>query len=222
MVATEAGLGVFDTQTGVLQIRQPLGAAAGFRSNDGRVDASGAFWWSVMDDNGGRRPGAVYRTTGDWRTTRLVDGVHIANALCSSPDGRTIYLADSRARTIWAFDHDPDGGTLSGKRVFAQTGEGDGAPDGATVDAEGFIWNAHWGASRVVRYAPDGSIDRVVPLPVPQPSSCEFGGPGLDILYITSAREGLSDAALDGAPLSGGLFAFEPGVKGAPVPPFPA
>ena len=219
LVATEAGLGVFDPKDGGLQIRQPLdGALSGFRSNDGRQDSTGAFWWSVMDGSGGKRAGAVYRTAGDWTTSRQVEGVRIANALCSSPDGRTLYLADSAEKTLYAYDHDPASGALSNRRVFARTEQG--APDGATVDADGFVWNAQWGAWRVVRYAPDGRINRVVEFPVEQPSSCAFGGPGLRTLFVTSARDGLSDASLERQPLAGGLFAFEPGVAGLQPPPF--
>ena len=99
-------------------------------------------------------------------------------------------------------------------------GEASGTPDGSALDAEGFLWNAQWGAWRIVRYAPDGRVDRIVPMPVAQPSSCAFGGPQLTTLYVTSARERLSDAALAAQPLAGSLFAFEPGVSGLPLPSF--
>ncbi len=220
LLATEAGLAVADPDTRGVEIRQPQAWPPGFRSNDGSMDVSGAFWWSIMDDNGGKRPGVVFRTTADWRTVSMIEGVHIANALCASPDGRTLYQADSAAKTIFAFDHDPVAGTLSRRREFADTRGEAGAPDGAAVDAEGFVWAAQWGAWRVARYAPDGRLDRVVQVPVAQPSSCTFGGPDLATLYITSAWDGLSPAAREAQPLAGGLFAFSPGVRGLELPPF--
>jgi sugar lactone lactonase YvrE len=114
---------------------------------------------------------------------------------------------------------DPRTGALSNKRVFAET-RGAGAPDGSAVDVEGYLWNAQWGGWRIVRYAPDGAIDRIVEAPVEQPSSCAFGGADLATLYVTSAREGLSEAALAAQPQAGGLFAFRPGVTGLALPSF--
>ena len=106
----------------------------------------------------------------------------------------------------------------SRREVFARAQIG--GPDGSCVDAEGYLWNAEWGAWRVVRYAPDGRIDRVVEVPVEQPSACMFGGPDLATLYITSAWDDLSDEARAKQPMAGGLFAFEPGVCGLPLPLF--
>jgi sugar lactone lactonase YvrE len=121
---------------------------------------------------------------------------------------------------IFVHDMDSTTGALSNKREFANTRDTDGAPDGSAVDVDGYLWNAQWGAWRIVRYAPDGRIDRIVETPVEQPSSCAFGGPDLATLYVTSAREGLSEAALARQPQAGGLFAFDPGVRGLPLPAF--
>ena len=104
--------------------------------------------------------------------------------------------------------------------MFASTRGEAGAPDGSAIDAEGYLWNAQWGAWRLVRYEPEGRIDRIVEVPVQQPSSCAFGGPSLETLYITSAAEGLSDETMASQPLAGSLFAFEPGVPGLPLPLF--
>ena len=216
LVATERGLAFFDPSTGALDLRQPMDLGAGFRSNDGVILGDGCFWWSSMDDDAGRRPGVVFRTCPDGFTEPVADGVHIANSLAMSPDGRRVFLADSLKQVIWACDS----GDLSRRSVFAVLEAG--APDGSCVDAEGFLWTAEWGAWRVVRRAPDGSIDRVVEAPVEQPSACMFGGPDLATLFVTSAWDGLAAAARGRQPLAGALFALEPGVTGLPLPAFAA
>jgi sugar lactone lactonase YvrE len=124
------------------------------------------------------------------------------------------------AGTIDILDIDPATGATGGRRSFARTqGQGVG-PDGSAVDAEGFLWNCEWGGARIVRYAPNGAVDRVLPVPVDQPTSCAFGGDDLATLYITTARKGLSDAALVRQPLAGSLLSCRPGVAGLALPPF--
>jgi sugar lactone lactonase YvrE len=214
LLATERGLAFFDTRTGEADLRQPMDLGEGFRSNDGVLLGDGCFWWSSMDDDGGKRPGAIFRTCPDGFTEPVIEGIHIPNSLAMSPDGQRLYLADSVKQTIWTCDT----ADLSRREVFATVAAG--GPDGSCVDAEGCLWNAEWGAWRVVRYAPDGRIDRVVEVPVEQPSACMFGGADLSTLYITSAWEGLSDAVRGRQPLAGSLFALEPGVKGLPLPAF--
>jgi L-arabinonolactonase len=129
-----------------------------------------------MDDGGPRMSGAVYRIDPDWSVTRMIDGLGIPNTLQVSPDGRTLYLADSHAHLIWAYDLDPATGALGYRRVLADTKGSPASPDGSAVDAEGFIWNAQWGAARVVRYSPDGEIDRVIDMPVSQPTNAPSPG----------------------------------------------
>ena len=219
ILVTEAGLGAFDTASGRFTPRQPMTFEPGFRTNDGKIDVAGRLWWSTMDDDGGKRPGALYRTDPDGRTHRVLEGVHIANTVSCSADGATMYLADSSLRTLWTFPVGADG-TLGERRVFASTRGEAAAPDGSAIDAEGFVWNAQWGASRIVRYAPDGRIDRIVAFPVTKVTSCAFGGPDLTTLYVTSARENLSAAERAAQPLAGNLFAFEPGVAGLALPAF--
>ena len=146
--------------------------------------------------------------------------VLVTNTMQFSPDGRTFYTCDSAEQMILAFDHDLQTGGLSNRRVFASTLEAGCYPDGSAIDAEGYVWNAQWAGSRVVRYAPNGEIDRIVKLPVSRPTSCAFGGDELKTLYITSARIGLSDAALDRQPMAGSLFALDVDVPGLPVAEF--
>jgi len=217
LLATEQGLADFDPETGAFALRWEWKPEPGFRSNDGKIDVAGRFWWGSMDDDHGRRPGELYRYDPDGRCEPVVDGVHIINTVSCSPDGRTYYLADSRKGEIYAFDMDKAGG-LSNRRVFARVDKG--APDGSAVDAKGYLWNCQWGGSRIVRYAPDGSVDRIVEVPVEQPSSCAFGGPDLTTLYITTACEYLSEEALARQPLAGSVLGIDVGVKGLPLPSF--
>jgi sugar lactone lactonase YvrE len=219
ILVTEAGLAEFDTAAGRFALRESMTFEPGFRTNDGKIDVAGRLWWSSMDDNGGKRPGALYRTDPDGRTHKVLEGIHIANTVSCSPDGATLYFADSTLRTMWAFPIRPDG-SLGPRRDFIDTRGEAGAPDGSAVDAEGFVWNAQWGASRIVRYAPDGRIDRIVAFPVAQVSSCAFGGPELATLYVTTAWEHLDAAARATQPLAGNLFAFEPAVTGLALPAF--
>jgi sugar lactone lactonase YvrE len=221
LIVAENGVSTFDPVSGamtLIEAVEPL--EPGFRSNDGKIDVAGRLWWSVMDDDGGKRPGFLYRRDPGHASVRMEEGIHIANTTCCSPDGRTFYLADSARRTIYAYALDPATGALGERRVFAHTRGERGSPDGSAVDAEGYLWNAQWGGWRIVRYAPDGSIDRIVETPVAQPSSCCFGGADLATLYVTSARESLSDQALEGQPFAGSLMAFDPGVTGLPLPAF--
>ncbi|HYC05022.1 MAG TPA: SMP-30/gluconolactonase/LRE family protein [Azospirillaceae bacterium] len=216
IVASDRGIGLLDPGRRKLDIRLELEPdLPGNRSNDGKADPWGNFWVGTMDDAEAQASGALYRVTPDWTAERVLEGLRIPNTLAWSPDGATMIFADSGEATLYAFDLAPASGRLSNRRVFA-VGDG-GTPDGSAMDEEGFLWNAQWGGARVVRYAPDGSIDRVVPLPVDNPTSCAFGGDDLGTLYVTSARVGLSERELARQPLAGGVFAFQPGVRGLPV-----
>lgn len=220
LLATDVGLVDLEPASLEHAVRAPLEAEPGFRTNDGKVDRAGRFWWSSMDDNEGARPGRLFVLHPDGRNEIGLEAVGIANCMSTSPDGRTFYLADGLEQSLFAFDLDPATARLSNRRLFATLRGGQGAPDGGAVDAEGFLWSCQWGAWRLVRYAPDGGIDRIVPMPVEQPTSCAFGGPDLETLYVTSARVGLSEEQLAEQPDAGGLFAFQPGVSGLSIPRF--
>ena len=144
--------------------------------------------------------------------TRVAGGVTVGNGLDWSPDGGTLYFTDS-AGTITAFDMEE--GLPVRPRVFAR--DDDCSPDGLVVDAEGGVWSAKWDGWRIVRYTPDGRVDRVVELPVQRPTAAAFGGPGLDTLFVTSATYGLDAAALAAQPLAGLVFALDAGVRGRPT-----
>ena len=220
LLATDHGFASFDADTAEVElIEHPEPDRPTNRSNDGHTDAKGRFWLGTMDDRQQTRSGALYRLDPDWRCTRVLDGLGIPNTVLCTSDCRQLYLADSSEQELYRFDVDSEG-TVGERRIFASTKSGPGTPDGSALDADGFLWNAQWGGWRVVRYAPDGSIDRIVKMPVEQPTSCAFGGDDLSTLYVTSARDGLSDDALAHQPLAGSLFAFKPGVKGVPLAPF--
>ncbi|MDP8977412.1 MAG: SMP-30/gluconolactonase/LRE family protein [Actinomycetota bacterium] len=190
----------------------------GNRMNDGKCDPAGRFWAGTMALDERPGAGALYRLDPDLRVERVLDGVTISNGLGWSPDGATMYYIDSPTGGVDAFDYDPDTGAVAGRRRLTDVAGPQGIPDGLTVDAEGCLWVAVFGGGRVQRHAPDGALLDTVTLPVTQVTSCAFGGPDLDELYITSARQGLSEEALRDQPHAGGLFRHRPeGVVGLPV-----
>jgi sugar lactone lactonase YvrE len=190
------------------------------RLNDGKVDRAGRFWCGSMQDPGREPVGTLYRMDTDRSVHAMADGIRVPNALCWSPDDRTMYFADTYAECIWAYNYDLATGAIENRRVFAEAGEGPGRQDGATVDSEGFVWNAQIFAGCVVRYDPHGRIEREIVVPTPQVTSCAFGGPDLDILYITTASMRMSRDELAADPLAGSLFAVDTGVRGLPEPRF--
>ena len=185
------------------------------RFNDGAVDPSGRFWFGSTDLAETTPTGSFYRLDPDLTVTRAFGDVICSNGPCWSPDGSTLYHVDSTVRLIRAYDCDQVTGALGPARVFVSDETETWYPDGVTVDAEGFIWNCKWDGGRVVRYAPDGSVDRVFVVPVPRPTRCAFVGPDLDTLAVTSARAEPPDA-----PLSGQVLLLDPGVRGLPTPRF--
>jgi D-xylonolactonase len=217
--AFKNGFAFIDLATGaVTPIGDPEAHLPENRFNDGKVDALGRFWASTMDDDERRGTGHLYRLDPDLSIARFEIGFVVTNGIDWSGDGRTLYFVDTFGRTIYGYGFDMPGGRLGARRVFARVPDGHGYPDGLTVDDEDHVWGAHWGGARVTRYRPDGSIERVVPLPVPLTTSCCFGGPGLETLFMTSATIGLGEAERRAAPLSGGVFAVTGlGVRGRPA-----
>ena len=186
------------------------------RFNDGRCDRRGRFWTGTMNDAARVPTGNLWRIGGDGIAARMETGIIVPNSLAFAPDDCTMYLADTYRHAIFAYDFDIDDGAISNRRLFADLTGHPGRPDGSAVDADGCLWNAEYAGGRVVRFRPDGRIDRVIDLPVSQPTCCCFGGPGLDELYITSARQRLSPEESAAQPLAGALFVVRPGVRGLP------
>jgi L-arabinonolactonase len=224
LLGLASGLAFFNFSSGEVQrICDVEADLPGTRINDGRCDRQGRFVFGMFNqDSDPRKPvGGFYRLNHDLQLERLPLGnVAIANSICFSPDGATMYYCDSQERVINCCDYDTATGAVSKLRVFADLSGEPGEPDGSTVDAEGYLWNASWGAARLTRFAPDGRIERVVELAAPQPTCVAFGGPRLDTLYATSARLWLSDAQLAQAPQSGGVFHLPVEFRGLPEPRF--
>lgn len=186
------------------------------RLNDGRVDARGRFWVGTMD-NGLKAPaGGLYRVDPDGTATKFAHDVVVSNGIAFSSDGKTLYFTDTRRYTSYAYDLDLDDGVVTNRRVFADYSASGDRPDGACVDVDGCLWAAFFAGSRVVRYRPDGRVDRTIALPVTNPTCLAFGGPGLKTLYVTTARKFLSDGQLAAEPLAGSLLAIEGAGQGLP------
>lgn len=187
------------------------------RMNDGACDAAGRFWAGTMcmDERPGL--GALYRLDPDGGVHTMVTGVGISNGIDWSLDGSRMYYVDSLTQRVDEFDYDPASGALANRRPLVTIDPADGCPDGLTVDVEGGIWLALWGGWAVHRYAPDGSLDRVLKVPVSHPTTCAFGGAALDTLYITSATIRLTEAERRAQPLAGAVIRHHPGTRGRPA-----
>jgi sugar lactone lactonase YvrE len=190
----------------------------GQRMNDAKCDAAGRLWAGSTDLAFAPGDGVLHVLTADWRTEQVLTGLTLPNGLDWSPDTRTFYLIDSVAGELNAFDVQPDRPWLANRRLVARFPEAGGLPDGMAVDATGALWIAMWGGHRVIRMSPAGEVLTEVQVPVAQPSSCAFGGPDLDVLYVTTAREGLEVEPTD---VAGSVLAVTGlGVRGLPARPF--
>ena len=186
------------------------------RMNDGNCDPCGRFWAGTMalDEHAGA--GALYCLGADGRVRTMLTGVTVSNGLDWTDDGRAMYFIDSPSQAVDMFDFDAEAGAISNRRTFVRIPAAQGAPDGLTLDADGYVWVALWGGGAVHRYAPDGSLDAIVRMPATHPTSCTFGGADLGDLYITTAAIRLSAAERAQQPAAGGLFRVRPGVFGRP------
>jgi sugar lactone lactonase YvrE len=204
---------------GITVIGQPEPGLPGNRFNDGKLDRAGRLWAGTMDRAEAADTGSLYRLDADLRWTAIDTGYRVTNGPAFSRDGRMLYHSDSARQTVYAFDLAADG-SASNRRVHLQFGAGDGYPDGMTVDADDCLWIAFWDGACLRRFAPDGARIAEHAMPVQRPTSCCFGGPDLDQLFITSASRDLTAAQRTGQPLAGGLFMLRPGVRGLADLPF--
>jgi sugar lactone lactonase YvrE len=212
LLATRSGFWRFDSETGEkTSLHDPEADRPANRFNDGATDPRGRLWAGTMKDGGEpSADGAFYRLDPDLSSTKWIDGIFTTNGLAFSPDGKTLYCADSNrsVQTIWAADYDLDSGEPGERRVFFDARAVAGRPDGGTVDADGCYWMAGVSGWQLVRLTPEGEIDRIVELPVERPSKPMFGGKDLDLLFVTSIGTGLTPGSEERQPNAGGLFAI--------------
>jgi sugar lactone lactonase YvrE len=224
VVARARSLDFFDPATGELTpFAAPEADRPANRGNEVKCDAAGRLWLGTMQSNlepdGSPREmtantGALYRVLPDGSFSREVDGVGLSNTLAWTDAGRTLIFGDTLANTLWKYAVFEDG-RLGDRRLFSDE-KLPGFCDGSAIDAAGFLWNARFAGSCLVRFAPSGRLDRIVELPVSNPTSCCFGGNDLRTLFVTSARFGLSPEALAANPREGALLAVDAGVAGTP------
>lgn len=223
------GFYFFDFETGRTELIAEIDAdQPRTRLNDGKCDRRGRFFAGGMDDKEELKICGLWRLDPDLSVTKVEDGIICTNGPCWSPDNRTFYLADTFQQEFWAYDYDIETGNLSNKRLFATTIDDPGVADGSTVDEEGFMWNAQVIGGELIRYAPDGSVDRRIGMPVRNITSVMFGGDNLDVLYVTSmarvkhpAVHDLFAAEVKPQFLAGSLFMVTGlGVRGLPEPRF--
>lgn len=217
VVTLRSGIHFLDLESGALEQILPLPVPPPYVFNDGKVDALGRFLIgaSTAAFHAPAPDGGLFRLDTDLRLTPLDSGIHFSNGPCWSPDAKTFYFSDSWLRTTYAYDYDPESGAVSNRRIFVDTSDLGGLPDGATVDIQGRVWMAIYGGGKVAAFTPDGALDRVIDLPVSLVSSLAFGGPGLDRLFVTTIAHGLDGTPTE--PGAGSLYAIDDiGARGRP------
>lgn len=224
VIACESGIYLYDHNTGdKTHLHNPEPDLVGNRFNDGGTDRQGRFWAGTMRDDGTKaQQGSFYRFDHDHQLHKMIPGFWTTNGLAFSPDGKTMYVAESHKpiRKIWSFDYDTETGTPSNRRVFFDTTGLLARPDGGTVDADGCYWMAGVDGWQVIRITPDGTVDRTIELPIERPTKPMWGGANLDVLYVTSLSLGLDPTREQ--PQAGSLFAITGlGYQGVPEARFP-
>lgn len=211
LLATTAGLGLWRNDT--LRLIDNAVTHPANRFNDGATDRAGRFWVGTASNQPDNH---LYRLDADGSVQIMESGIIISNGLAWSPDNRTMYYSDSGGEGIvWAYDFDLQNGTISNRRTFLPPTGTDAVADGLTVDSEGYVWIAFWDGWKVARYSPAGDCVLEIAMPVQRPTSCNFGGPDLNELYVTSAGDGLDRAT---QPRTGDLFKIITDVQGIAEP----
>jgi sugar lactone lactonase YvrE len=221
MLAVHEGFASLDPESGRVEVWPcpPEHDPRLVRFNDGKCDPSGRFWAGTMALVKGPKPlGRLYRLDADGSMHVMLEEVGTSNGLAWSLDRRTMYFIDTPLLRVDAFDYDDASGAISNRRTVISIPPGIGRPDGSTLDAEGMLWIAMYDGWSVTRWNPrSGELLQTIRLPVARVTSCAFGGPELDTLFLTSARQKLTEAQLAAQPEAGGLFRVRPGVRGLPA-----
>ena len=218
LVALQTGIHEIDLATGLLtRLADPV-TDQYLRFNDGKCDPAGRLWVGTFDMMQRPHAGTLYRFDPDGSTHIMLRRITNSNGIAWSRDKTTMYYIDTPTLAVQAFDYNNTTGGIANPRAVIRFAEAEGWPDGMTIDTEGKLWVALWGGGRVQRYDPGtGALLQVITVPAPFTSSCAFGGPGLETLFITSARGGLTPQQAAEFPLSGDVFAVRPGVAGVPA-----
>jgi sugar lactone lactonase YvrE len=216
VVALKTGIHFFNLGTGELSLVQNAEPdRPQNRFNEGKCDPKGRFFAGTMNEVvRGKPDGSLYRLSSDRRLAVVLKQITVPNGLAWSPDGKIMYFADTRRHVIYQFDYDLEEGVPHHQRVFVDLSSYDGLPDGATVDAYGCLWSAMFSGGRIVRYTPNGKIDRVIGLPVTQVNSLTFGGSDLRTIFVVTSKHLLNEAGLAAQPLAGDIFAIDARVAG--------
>jgi len=225
IAATRRGFGFFKLGDGsfhLLADPEGNGVNNAVRMNDGKVDRLGRFWCGGMEDPGCRDIASLYRFDPDHTFHKMENAIAISNAICWNPNNTIMYFADSLKSVVWAYDFDAAEGIINNRRVFIKLNDGEGVPDGATVDVDGFLWLAHFGGGVVKRYDPKGKVERCIKFPVSQTTCPAFGGSDMSTLYVTTASINFSPNDFQREPFAGSLFVVETDIKGVPEPIFGA
>jgi sugar lactone lactonase YvrE len=221
LVSLRHELALFDparAAVGVQTLCQPEPERVGNRFNDGKCDAQGRFWAGSMDFATHAPSGALYRLDANGSCSRHEDGIAVTNGPTWSLDGRTMYFCDSAQALVYAYDFNPQAGSIENRRIWLRFAATDGAPDGMCTDSLGRIWIAHWCGGCVSCHDPISAVELArIALPVSQVTNCAFGGADLCTLYVTTARVGLGAEQLASEPLAGGVFAVCLEVAGLPA-----
>lgn len=219
VVALQHGFAHLDEESGeVTPLGEPVDPRPETRFNDGKCDPAGRLWAGTMGFNSEPGMGSLYMLDVDGRVEEKIPGVTTSNGICWNRDATEMYYIDTPTHEVWAFDYDVKTGAIGNRRVAVKIDPAEGAPDGMTIDADGNLWIALWGGSAVVCHNPaTGERLRKIELPCAQVTSCAFGGPDLNELYITTARVGYDEEKLKNEPLAGRLFHVKLDVKGVPA-----
>lgn len=219
VMAMQTGFAFFDLEEQKPgPITDPESHLPGNRFNDGKCDPSGRFWAGTMAYDLTEKAGSLYCLYPDLSVETRLPGVTISNGLAWNRKRNKLFFIDTPTGNIYSFDYKDRSGEISNREVVRNIDSGEGYPDGMTIDEEDCLWVCLYGGGKVIRIAPaDGQTLFEVHLPVPRVTSCTFGGPALDELYITTAREHMSEQEIAGKPLSGSLFKARLPFKGMPA-----
>jgi len=220
VVALQNGIFILDLETEEMTLlTHPEDSLENMRYNDGKACPGGSFWVGSMHLEQTSGKASLYRIDPDGKATRMIPNVTISNGISWSLDSKTMYYIDTPTGKVQAFDYDAGAPTINNQRVVIEVPDSLGYPDGMTIDEEGKLWIALWNGDAVSRWDPNtGELLRRIQVPAHNITSCTFGGPGLDTLFITSSREDMTPEEVEAYPLAGSVFKVVPGVKGVALP----